>query len=85
MSEYQVHIVDEWGRILRTIQIECDGDEQARALAQDPSGRTSTELWQGDRLIERYDYLWSVASPEPRLAPLNAAAADHSGWRGRRP
>jgi hypothetical protein len=55
MSDYQVHFLDEWGRIVRTVKVECDGDEQARTLAQDPAGCIPTELWQGDRLIERYE------------------------------
>ena len=55
MSEYQIHVLDEWGRIVRTVRVECDSDDVARALAQDPTGLISTELWQGDRLIERYN------------------------------
>jgi hypothetical protein len=63
MPEYQVHVLDEWGCIVRTVKVECDGDEQARVLAEDPTGRISTELWQGDRLIGRYDCLWTDHSP----------------------
>jgi hypothetical protein len=55
MATYQVHILDVFGRIVRTVEVECDGDDQARALAEDQSRLVSTELWQDDRLIERYD------------------------------
>jgi hypothetical protein len=62
MAAYQVHVLNEWGRVTRTVAVECDDDDQARALAEDQAGLVSTELWQGDRLIERYGSLWEAYS-----------------------
>ena len=61
--DYQVHILDEWGGVARTVRLECDNDDQARVLAEDQAALVSTELWQGDRLIERYGSLWEAFSP----------------------
>jgi hypothetical protein len=66
MASYQVHLLDVFGRIVRTIEVECDDDDQARVLAEDQTRLVSTELWQGDRLIERYDSVLEAFQPQRR-------------------
>jgi hypothetical protein len=62
MAEYKIYVLNEWGRVMRTVAVECDDDDQARMLAEDQAGLVSTELWQDDRLIERYGPLWEAYS-----------------------
>jgi hypothetical protein len=55
MPDYLVHFLDPFGRVLRSIEIECDDDVQARALVEEQAGQVPLELWQGKRLVERYE------------------------------
>jgi hypothetical protein len=55
VPEYQVHFLDAFGRILRTIQIECEDDDRARAIVEERAGTDPMEVWQGERLVERYE------------------------------
>ncbi len=72
MTSYQVHVLDVWGRIVRTIDIECDDNRQARVIAEDQSHRVSTELWQDGRLIERYDSALDTPSATDQRRDLGA-------------
>ena len=61
---YQLHILDEWGRILRTREVACRDDDHARALAEPHVGLVPMELWKGGRVIERYEAdLMAQAAP----------------------
>ena len=56
MPDYKIHFLDVWGCIVRTIDLECEDDEDARwRLEEQTSGLVAMELWQGKRLIERYE------------------------------
>jgi hypothetical protein len=56
VADYQIHFLDVWGRIVRTIELECEDDEHARwRLEEQTTGLVPMELWQGERLIERYE------------------------------
>jgi hypothetical protein len=56
MPNYQIHFLDVWGCVVRTVKLDCQGDDHARWLfEQQATGLIAMELWQGERLVERYE------------------------------
>jgi hypothetical protein len=52
---YQVLILDSFGAVVRTLDIECADDEAARTVIEGLAGVFALELWAGERLVERYE------------------------------
>jgi hypothetical protein len=55
MAEYRVHLQNSWGSIVQSVEIRCPDDEAARAMLDQYAGLCPFELWQGARLVERYE------------------------------
>ena len=85
MADYQVHVLDVWGRIVRTVGVECDDDDQARVIAEDQTGLVPMEIWQDDRLIERYESVLKayprLSRETPRRRPGEAAESAAVEWK----
>jgi hypothetical protein len=55
MSNYRVHLLNSWGTIVQSVEINCSSDNEARTLLERFAGLFPLELWQGDRLVDRYE------------------------------
>lgn len=53
MGHYRLYFLDERGRIVRPLDLECDTDQQALTLAREHRRQHGMELWQGTRLVGR--------------------------------
>jgi hypothetical protein len=55
VPKYQIHLLNAWGRIVQTVSIECIDDEEARSIVEKHTGSFPLELWEGERIVERYE------------------------------
>ena len=53
--QYQAYIVRPDGHIVNRVDVVCTDEVEARRLAKQVVDRNAVELWQGDRLIERFE------------------------------
>ena len=54
-ESYRVYLRDELGHIQQVVVLECDGDEDGQAKARLIRGASVVELWQGARMVRRFD------------------------------
>lgn len=59
MGHYRLYFLDDRGRIRRPVNLECECDEEAIALANEHPHDHGMELWQGARLVRR------IPTPRP--------------------
>jgi hypothetical protein len=52
---YRVFLRNQTGNIERVLDFQCDGDEAGKQMARTTTGSPVVELWQGARLVARYD------------------------------
>jgi hypothetical protein len=55
MPEYQVHVLRDDGHVISTVDLFCDGVEQAKEWAKALVDSKPVELWEGSIRIERFD------------------------------
>jgi hypothetical protein len=55
LALYEVRLLSSSGNLVRTVRIECANDEEALAAVQPFSGTFPIEVWQGERLVRRFD------------------------------
>jgi hypothetical protein len=56
MAEYRAYIIETDGRFMRAIELVCPDDEKAIEYARQLMDGHDVELWQGDRLIDRFNH-----------------------------
>ena len=54
MAEYRVNIIGTDGQFLRAVELICPDDDKAREYAKQLVDGHDVELWQHDRLVERF-------------------------------
>jgi hypothetical protein len=54
MPDYRAYIVGRDGRFIRSVELLCTDDEQAKAYAKQLVDGHDVELWQRDRLIDKF-------------------------------
>jgi hypothetical protein len=54
-SSYRAFLRDGHGHIEKVVPLDCDGDGKGREAARAFRGSSSVELWQGARLVCRFD------------------------------
>jgi hypothetical protein len=54
-SSYRVFLRDGHGHIARVVELNCDRDGEGRKQALSFKGASSVELWQGTRMVCRFD------------------------------
>jgi hypothetical protein len=52
---YQFRLLSRAERVVRTVSSECDDDDAALAAIKPFSGLFPIEVWQGDRLVHRFE------------------------------
>ena len=67
MPNYRLYRLDGAGKIMNAEWVEADGDENALAEARQRAAAGSFELWEKNRLVERY-------RPDPSGRPSPSAA-----------
>jgi hypothetical protein len=54
MPDYRAYIIGRERRFIRSVQLQCADDEQAKAQAKQLVDDRDVELWQRDRLIDKF-------------------------------
>jgi len=54
LPNYRLYRLDGTGKIVSAEWIEASGDDDARVQARSRSGSASFELWEKNRLVERF-------------------------------
>ena len=55
MAGYRLHFLNALGEATRGIDLDCTDDDQAVAVVQEHLIHDRMELWQGERLVKRFD------------------------------
>ena len=55
MREYKAYFIGPDGRIAGRVDLVCADDDEARERAKDLADSQPVELWQLDRMIERFE------------------------------
>jgi hypothetical protein len=56
MPEYRAYIIGPDGHFQSSIPLECADDAQAIAAAKQQLGDHDVELWQGDRIVAKFEH-----------------------------
>jgi hypothetical protein len=54
MPDYRAYIVGRDGHFIRSVELLCPDDEQAKTYAKQLVDGHDVELWQRDRLIDKF-------------------------------
>ena len=74
MANYRLYLMDHRGHIQRAVEMDCDDDGGAVRLAEEASEIVGAELWQGARLVRRFEA--PIAEPQ-----ADSQARDHPAER----
>ena len=55
MRQYRLYFLDGGDHIRRRLDLECDDDAHAIAVVSEHISPGAMELWDGDRLVKRFD------------------------------
>jgi len=55
VAGYRLHFLNAQGEATRGIDLDCADDDQAISVVQEHLIHDRMELWQGERLVKRFD------------------------------
>jgi hypothetical protein len=67
MADYRLYLLDRQGRISRAVPLDCETDDQAVDQVHAFPHDQGKELWQRDRLVDRF--VPGRPSPGPGIRP----------------
>jgi hypothetical protein len=63
MTDYRIDVVDAHGNFIRSVHIDCTDDKAAIESAKQFIHGHDIELWQRNRLLDRFDHKHATVRP----------------------
>jgi hypothetical protein len=54
VKDYEVRLLNRWGRIVRRVPFECADDDTVIGIMSNHAGAFPIEVWDGERLVARF-------------------------------